>query len=50
MQACCDGAALETSVLKKALPKTIFHSIDEKTTVTKWDGDVMAVGMAVECR
>ncbi len=39
--ACCDG-------LEKAVPKTIFHVIDEKTAVTKWRGESMDVGMAVD--
>lgn len=39
--ACCVG-------LEKAVPKTIFHSIDEKTAVTRWSGEPMDIGMAID--
>jgi hypothetical protein len=46
--ACCDGSALEASELEKAVPRTIFHAIDEKTAVTKWAGESMDIGMAID--
>ena len=41
--ACCDF-----SDLGKTLPRLIYNSIDEKTAVTKWAGEGMDLGMAVE--
>jgi hypothetical protein len=41
--ACCDP-----SDLSKTLPRLIYNSIDEKTAVTKWAGEGMDLGMAVD--
>lgn len=41
--ACCDS-----SDLGKTLLRLIYNSIDEKTAVTKWAGEGMDLGMAVE--
>lgn len=41
--ACCDD-----TVLQKSLPKAIYDGIDERTAVTKWQGERMDLGMAVE--
>ena len=41
--ACCDD-----SVLEKSLPKAIYDGIDENTAVTKWQGEGMDLGMAIE--
>jgi hypothetical protein len=41
--ACCDD-----SVLKKSLPREIYDGIDEKTAVTKWQGEGVGLGMAIE--
>ena len=41
--ACC-----EPSDLSKTLPRLIYNSIDEKTAVTKWAGEVMDLGMAID--
>jgi len=41
--ACCDD-----SVLKKTLPRAVYDEIDEKTAVTKWLGERMDLGMAIE--
>ena len=41
--ACCDD-----SVLKKTLPRAVYDGIDEKTAVTKWQGEQMDLGMAIE--
>jgi hypothetical protein len=41
--ACC-----EPSDLSKTLPKLIYNSIDEKTAVTKWEGEGMDIGMAID--
>jgi len=41
--ACCDD-----SVLKKILPRAVYDGIDEKTAVTKWQGEGMDLGMAIE--
>jgi hypothetical protein len=41
--ACCDD-----SVLKKTLPREIYDGIDENTAVTKWQGEGMDLGMAIE--
>jgi hypothetical protein len=39
--ACCDG-------LEQVMPKTIFHAIDKNTAVTKWAGEGMDLGMAID--
>jgi hypothetical protein len=41
--ACCDD-----SVLEKSLPWAIYDGIDENIAVTKWRGERMDLGMAVE--
>ena len=41
--ACC-----ESSDLSKTLPRLIYNSIDEKTAVTKWAGEGMDIGMAID--
>jgi hypothetical protein len=41
--ACC-----ESSDLSKTLPRLIYNSIDENTAVTKWAGEGMDLGMAVD--
>ncbi|MBL4797847.1 MAG: DUF222 domain-containing protein [Oleispira sp.] len=41
--ACCDESVLEPS-----LPRGIFEGIDENTAVTKWLGEGMDLGLAVE--
>ncbi|PHR97502.1 MAG: hypothetical protein COA78_27550 [Blastopirellula sp.] len=41
--ACCDP-----SDLSKTLPRLIYNSIDENTAVTKWAGEGMDLGMAVD--
>ena len=41
--ACCDPAELG-----KTIPRLIYNSIDEKTAVTKWAGESMDVGMAID--
>jgi hypothetical protein len=41
--ACC-----ESSDLSKTLLSLIYNSIDEKTAVTKWAGEGMDLGMAVD--
>jgi hypothetical protein len=41
--ACCDD-----TVLQKSLPKIIYDGIDENTAVTKWLGERMDLGIAVE--
>jgi len=41
--ACCDSADLS-----KTLPRLIYNSIDEKTAVTKWAGEGMDLGMAID--
>lgn len=41
--ACCDG-----SVLKKTLPREVYDGTDEKTAVTKWLGERMGLGLAIE--
>ena len=46
--ACCDDSALEASALEKAVPRTIFHAIDKNTAVTKWAGEAMDLGMAID--
>jgi hypothetical protein len=49
--ACCDGGSesqLNGSELKQALPGGIFEGIDAHTAVTKWAGERMDLGMAVE--
>ncbi|MFT4906237.1 MAG: hypothetical protein ACI978_000297 [Oleispira sp.] len=46
--ACCDDSVLEASELEKAVPRTIFHAIDVKTAVTKWAGESMDIGMAID--
>jgi len=44
--ACCDSS--DSSDLSKTLPRLIYNSIDEKTAVTKWAGEGMDLGMAVD--
>ena len=44
--ACCDSS--DSFDLGKALPRLIYNSIDEKTAVTKWAGEGMDLGMAVD--
>lgn len=39
--ACYDG-------LEQFMPKTIFHAIDKNTAVTKWAGEGMDIGMAID--
>lgn len=46
--ACCDNSALEASELEKAVPRTIFHAIDKNTAVTKWAGEGMDLGVAID--
>ena len=41
--ACCDD-----SVLKKTLPGAVYDAIDQNTAVTKWQGEGMDLGMAIE--
>ena len=41
-------ACRDDTVLQKTLPKAIYDGIDEKTAVTKWQGEHMDLGMAVE--
>jgi hypothetical protein len=41
--ACCDS-----SELGKTIPRLIYNAIDEKTAVTKWAGESMGVGMAID--
>jgi hypothetical protein len=41
--ACCGD-----SVLEKSLPRAIYDGIDENTAVTKWQGERMDLGMAIE--
>jgi len=41
--ACCDSTDLG-----KALPRLIYNVIDEKTAVTKWTGERMDLGMAID--
>jgi hypothetical protein len=41
--ACC-----ESSDLSKTLPRLIYNSIDEKMAVTKWAGEGMDIGMAID--
>jgi hypothetical protein len=41
--ACC-----EPSDLSKTLPRLIYNSIDENTAVTKWAGEGMDLGMAID--
>ena len=45
--ACCDSSAIG-SELKGAIPNEIYHTIDEKTAVTKWEGEQMDLGMAID--
>jgi len=41
--ACCDSTELG-----KTIPRLIYNAIDEKTAVTKWTGESMDVGMAID--
>jgi hypothetical protein len=41
--ACCGP-----SDLSKTLPRLIYNSIDEKTAITKWAGEGMDLGMAID--
>ena len=41
-------AYCDSSDLSKTLPRLIYNSIDEKTAVTKWAGEGMDLGMAVD--
>jgi len=41
--ACCDP-----SELGKTLPRLIYDSIDKNTAITKWTGESMDVGMAID--
>ena len=41
--ACCDAAELG-----KTIPRLIYNAIDEKTAVTKWAGESMDLGMAID--
>ena len=41
--ACCDSTELG-----KTIPRLIYSSIDERTAVTKWAGESMDVGMAID--
>ena len=41
--ACCDSAELG-----KTIPRLIYNAIDEKTAVTKWAGESMDLGMAID--
>jgi hypothetical protein len=41
--ACCDSTELG-----KTIPRTIYNAIDEKTAVTKWAGESMDIGMALD--
>jgi hypothetical protein len=44
--ACCDYS--DSFDLGKALPRLIYNSIGEKTAVTKWAGEEMDLGLAVD--
>jgi hypothetical protein len=50
--ACCDDSQsqfqLKGSELKQALPQAIYDGIGAKTAVTKWAGERMDLGMAVD--
>jgi hypothetical protein len=50
--ACCGVSQsqfqLKGSELKQALPQAIYDGIDAKTAVTKWAGERMDLGMAVD--
>lgn len=46
--ACCDESILDAQVLENAVPRIIFRAIDEKTAVTKWAGESMDIGMALD--
>ncbi len=41
--ACCDSTELG-----KTIPRLIYNAIDEKTAVTKWAGESMDLGMAID--
>jgi len=41
--ACCDSTELG-----KTIPSLIYNAIDEKTAVTKWTGESMDLGMAID--
>jgi hypothetical protein len=45
--ACCDSSAIG-SELKGAITNEIYHTIDEKTAVTKCEGEQMDLGMAID--
>lgn len=53
--ACCDSSAIgseldseRSSELKGAITNEIYHTIDEKTAVTKCEGEQMDLGMAID--
>jgi len=49
--ACCDSSERCSEIgseLKDAIPNEIYHSIDEKTAVTKWAGEQMDLGMTID--
>jgi hypothetical protein len=46
--ACCDESVLDAQVLENSVPRTIFHAIDKNTAVTKWAGEGMDIGMAID--
>jgi hypothetical protein len=46
--ACCGDSLLDGRELKQALPQAIYEGIDAKTAVTKWAGERMDLGMAVD--
>jgi hypothetical protein len=46
--ACCDDSVETNQLLEKAIPSPIFHKIDNSTAVTKWAGERMDLGMAIE--
>ena len=41
--ACCDSTELG-----KTIPRLIYNAIDERTAVTKWAGESMDLGMAID--
>jgi hypothetical protein len=45
---CCGDSLLDGRELKQALPQAIYEGIDAKTAVTKWAGERMDLGMAVD--
>ncbi|CCK76809.1 hypothetical protein OLEAN_C26330 [Oleispira antarctica RB-8] len=46
--ACCGDSLLDGRELKQALPQAIYDGIGANTAVTKWAGERMDLGMAVD--